>query len=427
VVNRLAQRFGCHQVLLGLEKGKSVRIAAVSHSACVDEKANLMNLASLAMNEALDPRARIVIPEPEEGAAHITSAHRNYAEQSGSKALCSFPLEARNRMIGVWTLQRDEPFNAQELDFLETLTLTLTPILELKLNAGESLVKHAGRSWEGMLRRVTDSSRPGIKLLVLAVALVMAVMALYPAHYRVASQAVVEGSVQRVAAAPFQGFIRDAPARAGDVVKQGQVLAVLEDKDLKLEQVRWKAELDLAQRKEREAMANSDRVALRLASAQANQAKAELNLVEGKLDRVQVSAPFDAVVVRGDLSQKLGSPVEQGDVLFELAPLDSWRVILKVDEEDIASVQEGHAGRLVLASLPGQVFPFMVKEVTPVSLVEDGHNYFRVEAELERGAPKLRPGMEGVGKVEAGERSLLWIWTHHLTDWVRLTLWKWMP
>jgi hypothetical protein len=40
---------------------------------------------------------------------------------------------------------------------------------------------------------------------------------------------------------------------------------------------------------------------------------------------------------------------------------------------------------------------------------------------------RLRPGMEGVGKVAIGERRLIWIWTHKLIDWVRLAFWSWMP
>ena len=430
VVNRLAQRFACHQVQLGLEKGKTVRVAAVSHSAWFEEKANLVNLAALAMNEAFDQRATVVVPEPEQGATLITAALRHYQAESGSAALCAIPLEAGNRVVAVWLLERDDPFTVAELDALDTLALTLAPVLVLKLTAEEGLFSHSQRVWQNLLRRTTDSSRPGLKLLLIAAALLLAFLALYPADYRVSAQAVVEGSIQRVAVAPFQGYIREAPARAGDVVKQGQVLALLEDKDLKLERVRWEAELEVATRKEREAMANADRVALRLASAQANQARAQLDLTLEKLSRVQIIAPFDGIVVHGDLSQELGSPVEQGKVLFELAPLDNWRVILKVDERDITHVREGQPGELVLASLPGQAFTLKVKRVTPVSVTAEGRNYFRVEAELPdeavRTAAKMRPGMEGVGKVESGQRSLLWIWTHRLTDWLRLKTWEWM-
>jgi hypothetical protein len=431
VVNRLAQRFDCHQVLFGLEKGKTVRVETVSHSAWFEEKANLVNLAAQAMNEAFDQRSRIVVPEPESGATLITAACRRYLEDSGSRALCALPLEAGNRVVGVWLLERDEPFTAQELDVLDALTLTLGPILELKLNAEESLFSHSRRAWSHLLRKLTDSSRPGYKLLAIVIATLIAFLALYQTDYRVASEAVVEGATQRVAVAPFEGYIQTAPKRAGDVVRAGEVLATLQDKDLRLEQVRWQAELQVAQRKEQEAMAKGERVEYRLASAQANQARAQLNLAEEKLARVQVVAPFDGIVVRGDLSQQLGSPVEQGKVLFELAPLEAWRVILKVDERDIGDVRADQSGELMLTSLPGQAFPFKVKKVTPVATAEDGRNYFRVEAGLvpKAGAtlPKLRPNMEGVGKVEAGSQSLLWIWTHRLSDWLRLTLWRWMP
>lgn len=430
IVNRLAQHFGCHQVLQGLEKGKTVRVDAISHSANFDEKTNLLNLAAVAMNEAFDQRTTVVVPEPEQGATLITAALRHYGSESGSAALCAVPLEAGDRVVAVWLLERDTPFTPAECEALETLALTMAPILELKLTAEENLWRHGQRSWQALLRRITDTSRPGIKLLVVLGALLILFLALYPADYRVASQAVVEGAIQRVAVAPFQGYIRQAPARAGDVVKEGQVLAVLEDKDLRLERVRWESELEVAVRKEREAMAKADRVALRLASAQANQARAQLDLTLEKLSRVEVVAPFDGVVVRGDLSQELGSPVEQGKVLFELAPLDAWRVILKVDERDIAHVRLGEPGELVLTSLPGQAYPLKVKRITPVSVAEEGRNYFRVEAELpsgtEQGAVPMRPGMEGVAKVYAGERSLLWIWTHRFTDWLRLKAWEWM-
>lgn len=431
LVNRLARRFDCHQVQFGLEKGKTVQVKTVSHSAWFEEKANLVNLAALAMNEAFDQRARIVLPEPETGVNLITAASREYLAESGSHALCAQPLEGSQGMLGVWLLERDDPFSAEDLEVLEAIALTLGPILHLKLEAEESLVKHTRRAISHGLRRITDSSHPGYKLVAILTAACIALLALFDTDYRVASQAVVEGATQRVAVAPFEGYLQSAPARAGDVVKAGQVLATLEDKDLQLEKTRWEAELEVSLRKEQEAMSKGDRVELRLASAQANQARAQYNLAAEKLARVQVLAPFDGVVVRGDLSQQLGSPLEQGKVLFELAPLEAWRVILKVDERDIADVRVGQPGELVLTSLPGQFFPLKVKKVTPVATAEDGRNYFRVEAGLllPEGAalPKLRPNMEGVGKVEAGRQSLLWIWTHRLTDWLRLTLWRWMP
>jgi putative peptide zinc metalloprotease protein len=74
--------------------------------------------------------------------------------------------------------------------------------------------------------------------------------------------------------------------------------------------------------------------------------------VDEHLERAQLRAPFESLVVSGDLSQSIGVPVERGKVLFEVAPLEAYRVILEVDERDIIMV--GAAGMLVelfLASL----------------------------------------------------------------------------
>ena len=78
--------------------------------------------------------------------------------------------------------------------------------------------------------------------------------------------------------------------------------------------------------------------------------------------------------------------------------------------------------------MPGERFALRIRRVTPVNTAKDGRNLFRVEAALEAGAGvRLRPGMEGVGKIEIERRKLVWIWTHSLTDWIRLQIWSWLP
>ncbi len=143
--------------------------------------------------------------------------------------------------------------------------------------------------------------------------------------------------------------------------------------------------------------------------------------------RTRLIAPFGGIVVRGDLSQSMGSPVERGDVLFELAPVEGFRIILEVDERDISEVAVGQRGYLTLSALPGQPLPLLVERITPVATADDGRNFFRVDAKLEEPTRALRPGMEGVAKIDVGQRRLIWIWTHSLVDWVRLWIWTWLP
>ena len=83
--------------------------------------------------------------------------------------------------------------------------------------------------------------------------------------------------------------------------------------------------------------------------------------------------------------------------------------------------------RMVLSSLPDESFPFEVTRLTAIAVAEGGINYFRVEGRLLETRPALRPGMEGVGKVTAGYRPLLWVWMQPVVDWLRLWAWRWLP
>jgi multidrug resistance efflux pump len=202
---------------------------------------------------------------------------------------------------------------------------------------------------------------------------------------------------------------------------------VLDDRDLALERARFASQLLQLENEYRKALAERDAPEARIVAARVVQARAQYDLAAYQLSRTRIEAPFHGIVVKGDLSQKLGSPVERGELLFEVAPLDNYRPVLEVDERDIDEVDIGQTGQIVFAAFPEQPLAFRVENITPVSAASEGRNHFRVEASLVETPDLLRPGMEGVAKVDVGRRRLLWIWTHEAMDWLRLTLWSWLP
>jgi len=119
--------------------------------------------------------------------------------------------------------------------------------------------------------------------------------------------------------------------------------------------------------------------------------------------------------------------VQRGDVLFKVAPLEGYRVILQVDERQIARVERGQRGRISLPAMPGASLGLTVEKITPVSTARDGQNFYRVEAELDESPGYLRPGLEGVARIGVGRYNLFWVWTHEAMDWLRLWLWTWWP
>lgn len=432
LVNELATRLHCHRVSLGFSRAGRTVLQAISHTATFDPRTDLARHIAEAMDEALDSSQPIVYPVPEGSdpldAAQGT-AHAELAALTVSSAICSVPLLADGRTVGVLTLERQDgaTFDPADVDLCATVGMLLGPIFAIKEDNERGLLRRGADGLRAWRDAVLRPGHPGAKMLALAGAVLLMLLVGVDVPYRVSAKAVIEGELRRATVAPFDGYIDQAPVRAGDVVKRGQLLARLLDRDLRLEQARWTAERDVAQRKLRQASAAQDRATMAMVSAQIEQAQAQLSLVEEKLARTALTAPFDGVVVTGDLAPLLGSPVEQGKLLFEIAPLDRWRVLLEVDERDIGWLQPGQRGDLAVAGIPNATTAFVVRQVTPISNSQEGHNYFRVEARIDAPSPRLRPGMEGIGKVAVGKRSLLWIWTHGFTDWVRLALWRWAP
>lgn len=428
-VNELATIGKADRVSLGVERNGKLELRAISRTAWFDAKSQLVETIENAMEEAIDQETGVAWPVLPGLRGKVNVAQRDLAVRSGAAAVLTVPLVSAGRPMGAFTLERDQgpEFDATSLMLCQVIGGLLGPTLEIRLEgerwfAGRIVGKLA--EWSNKL---IGPRHPVIKLG--AALLMSAILFLVVAEgaFRVSARTIVEGAVQRAAVAPFDGYVRDAFVRAGDTVRQGEILATLDDRDLKLEQVKWETEKEQVARKYREALAKRDRAAYRVLAAQLSQAEAQLALTEERLVRTQLVAPFDGVVVSGDLSQMLGAPVEKGKVLFELAPLDKYRVVLKVDERDIAYVAAGQRGELALTGITGATLPFVVKTVTSVSTAQEGSNFFRVEAQLEDTSTRLRPGMEGVGKVSVGEHPLIWVWTRNFVNWVRISLWTWLP
>lgn len=429
VANELAQRFDADRVSIGFRKRNRVRLKSMSHAAWFQKRSRLVGNIENAMEEALDQHASVVLPSLPGAERRISVAHRDFTRLYPAKSLLTVVMTAKGKPLGAILLERhrDIPFNADDLALGEAVGALVGPVLELKAQQRKLL---SGRlvEWIGTgFMAVFGARKPALKLGLIAV--IAAGAWIYQASdlFRVSAKSVLEGAVQRSAVAPFEGFVAQAPVRAGDLVGEGQVMAVLDDKDLQLERMKWVSEQGKLGQRLREAHAKHDRVNVGTLSAQLRQAEAQLALVDEKIGRTRIRAPIAGIVVTGDLSQMLGSPIERGKVLFEVAPLDAYRVILQVDERDVRHLGAGQTGELALNGLAGQALSFEIRKIVPVTKADEGRNYFRVEAALVQAHAGLRPGMEGIAKVEIGDRPLWWIWTRTLVEWAQLTWWKWAP
>jgi RND family efflux transporter MFP subunit len=445
VVTRLALKLGCERVGIGFVRNGYARVVAVSHSAAFGKQTALVRQLGEAMDEALDQHAVLLYPaasspaasspaaRPEPTTAQTTAqtyvirAHAALAATHGCGAILTTPLFVNDRFVGAMTFERpaDRPFDSDEIATAECVASVLGAFLEEKRLNDRWLAAKAWEAAVAQMARLVGPAHLGRKL-ALAAVLVVAAFALFATGtYRIVADATVEGQVQRAVVAPYNGFIKEAPVRAGDQVAEGQLLVALDDRDLALERLRWSSERQRKLYEYEKALGERNRADAKIAQTEADQAQAQMRLIDEQLTRARLDAPFAGLVVSGDLSQSIGGAVQRGQLLFEVAPLDRYRVVLEVDESQIGEVRVGETGQLVLAALPNEAFGFKVSMVTPVAKVKDGRNLFRVEAQLDGVPPQLRPGMHGVGKIDVDRRRVVWIWTRSFVSWLKIWLWRW--
>lgn len=431
VVTELATRLDCDRVSLGVAGVlRQVKVRALSHSAEFGKQMNLIRSIALAMEESIEQAAVLRHPDPESSGRRVTQAHQQLARDHGSAAVLTVPLRGQDGGIfGALTFERSvsESFDAATVALCESVAALLGPILEAKRTIDRPLPARMWDTARSLAAKLFGPRHLVWKIAAAAVTVLAVALALVDGDFRVTAKTTLEGEIRRAVAAPFRGFVYEAPVRSGDIVGEGQVMCSLDVRDLRLERSRWASEREQYVVEHRKAMAERERAAVNVLGKKMRQAEAQIALLDERIERATMRAPFDGIVVTGDLSQSLGAPVETGQVLFEVAPLDQYRVTMRVDERDIDEIREGQQGSLVLTSLPTESLTFEVVRITPVSVSEEGRNLFVVEGALGQVSERLRPGMEGYGKIEVDRRKLLWIWTHDMIDWVRIRLWRWLP
>ncbi len=429
LVTDLAIRLACDRVSVGFIHRSQVRIDAVSHSAQFKERTNLMRGIAAAMDEAIDQHATVAVPPPPGTSPLVRRAHDAMVDEHGSGACCTVILTSLGKPAGAITLERvaNRRFDVATIELCEAVAALAGPMLEVHRREDRWFGARFLDWWREKLAQLFGPRHAALKLGAICAVLLLAFTLFAKGNFRVSAGSLLEPQLQLAATAPFNGYIKEAPVRAGDLVKQGMLLARLDDRDLRIERLKWLSQQEELSKGVRSAFAERNFAQVQIVTAQLEQARAQVARVEEQLGRTMVAAPFDGIVVSGDLSQSLGAPVERGTILFEVAPLSEFRLVLKVDEGDVAYVETGQRGTLLMSAFPNDPIGFEVTKVTPVSTPREGKNFFRVEAQLDRTDPRMRPNMEGVGKVEIERRSYVWIWTRHAVNSLRLILWSWLP
>ncbi|WP_117236181.1 HlyD family efflux transporter periplasmic adaptor subunit [Vibrio maerlii] len=442
LVTEMTVLYNCDRTSIGEYKRKRSKLQFLSHSAQFGKKMNQVRLIENVMDECIDQgrpicflgsaaetespiRADKVLNGDTNG--DIVNAHKALSEHLGDISIMSLPIYLDGKIAGAVVVEgkAGQVWRQKTAEEAQSLVSLVIPTLADKKEKDKSWLRKTLDATATQLGRLLGPRYLGRKLVVLSLAAICYLLATWVIPYKLSTDAVVESAELQAVVAPYDGYINEATARAGDRVEAEQLLVKMDDRDLRLEKLKWLSEQGKLNRQYLEAVAVRDRAKINIINAQQQQVTAQLELINSQLKRGALTAPYPGLIVSGDLSQRLGSAISKGDVLFEVAPDENYRIKLLVKDSRISELKLEQTGELYLSALPEQKFAFKVNKVTPLTEAIEGTTYFVVEADLLSSSDQLRPGMEGIGKVYIDDRLGIKVWTRELVEWVKIQLWTW--
>ncbi|HWB52878.1 MAG TPA: HlyD family efflux transporter periplasmic adaptor subunit [Tepidisphaeraceae bacterium] len=425
--NELATRIHAARVSIGWRKGENIKLRAVSHTEKFDKKQELVIALQRVMEECADQEVAVFFDPTGEPTDTVTREAQSFSRANGGNSVLSLPLRRAGEVEGVIVI---ELLPQQKIDqsALQGLTIAadlLAPQLYDRHENDRWLITKAGLS----IKRIgEDTIGPKFMLAkVITVAILAAVLFvfLYKPMYHVSANFQFVADAKRIISAPMDnGRIAAVYKRPGDSVKKGDVLMELDATELIVQKAQSDAEADQYRKEMIKDRASSDHLAdADIAEAEMDKAQAESNLLQLKINQCRITAPIDGKVLTGDWWHKIQAPVKEGDELFEIASDGPLRAELQVVDRDIQSVHVGQVGKLATTSLPTSKYGFKVQTVVGNGQPVEGENVFPVYANIPKQSSDWLPGMEGEARIDIGPRSLAWIWTHRLMDYLRMKFW----
>jgi len=281
---------------------------------------------------------------------------------------------------------------------------------------------YVARNWLARILRVWalfPSSPRRILVCLFAVCMILAV----PLPYWPKRPCVIEPKVRQFVSSPMDGRVLESLVKPGEQVSKGQVLARLDDEELRWALASAQAEYEATAKKRDIGLASKSSGNMRVAQLELEQISLRIESIKANLERLTVRSPIDGVVLQGEWYRSQGAPVTRGDTLFEVAPLDRMTIETHLSTEDLAQIHMGDEATLRVDSNQSQVWRHHLETIDPRAKVIDEKVVFVAEVDIEGETTDLRPGMKGTVTLSSGFRSTAWLLFHRPYRWLAKKLW----
>ncbi|MCX8239309.1 MAG: efflux RND transporter periplasmic adaptor subunit [Akkermansiaceae bacterium] len=423
--NELGTELSAMRVTLGWRKKGIMELISTNHGGRMRNDTETAGALARAMDEAAEQDCEVGIPSIK--GAEINRQHKVFSEAHANCQIVSLPLRTAGQVHGAVTVEYPQGEAGMSQERIDALRVVLDLIGPQLVTLQEKSGWIGARVWRSVRRHfagLLGYRHTGWKLAGLVLILGFGICCIVPMTHRVKAPFLLRTEASADLTSPFSGYIDTVKANVGDMVKKGQLLMTLDRRELTMQKTELKAERDRSVSDTRRYEAEGELSQMKLSQLAIEQADAKLQVIDYRLARTEIRAPFDGVIVEGDLKERLSSPTQVGEVLLRIVEITDTYGELQVDERDIHFLEQGMDGEMAFTSRPEDKFQVSLDTYEPVAVVKETGTYFRVRVTV-TGSPEdwWRPGMSGVCKVDIGKRPIAWVYLHRTWEFVRIKLW----
>jgi len=405
IVEWFTTQYGCQQVMLGLPNTfTKLRLHAMSGQSAFDQRSELTRLVESASTEVVRTGQIQTYPQGKNNHSFLQAI----ADQLDTEKIVALPLldyheNAFGAVILLW--QQAEKSSSLQLISVRKDIQVIGGALHIMIQGYPSFFKR-------LFQRLWTKAEPHKRIASLIAPVLLLAILFFPVDYVISSNSIVQPVQRRFVAAHFDGVLEKTHVRPGDVVTADQLLARLDERELKWQMSGLQADRSKALKKRDTHLAAGETSAVQIARLEIERIKVQSDLLQYQSQHLDIRSPIAGLVLVGDLQREEGVSVARGQKLFEIAPLDNVLVEVAIPADEIRHYKDGMSVSVQLESFPDKVWETPLTRLFPSSIIRDGKNVFLGEIELNNPNGLLRPGMRGRANLNAESKPLIWVWMH---------------
>lgn len=178
--------------------------------------------------------------------------------------------------------------------------------------------------------------------------------------------------------------------------------------------------LDLA-----ESPAQDERIAA--LEAEVRRVEADLSRLRQELAYTTVKAPIDGRVVSPQLQFSIGQYLDRGALLAVIEDTGELLAEIRLPESVIGEIAPDAEASAKPWAYPGSRFEGQVRSIAPAAENGEYGRIVRVQMVVQDPDNRLKTGMTGNAKVDAGWQPLIVVFTKALVRFLMVEVWSWIP